>query len=494
LRIIWLISVLCVIVAAPSAARGDGAISAGVTVRGVLEMDQINPELLWDPFKKKWNFDEYGQPVLDDQYPLLWIWARGWWAPVSWLTLRGTLDPGVIQYRSASTTQDTILYGEIPMKEYRHEWTIDGMRPEDSLRATGLVREATVHLDLGPDGFLEISGGKERVRIGDGWIYDDWGFSAQARAHLSRLDAPPLIPWLSVVFPYRYWDDLSNIGHDLMTLSAGLQWRPGPFDSLTIEVSWLRDRARQVGTLLTNVFIADEVSKGHDLVALGLYGVEPSIATDLLWIRLSGEFLLWDILLSGTLIFQYGEAHFNPVNPDQADKRFRMPAFAGGLDAVMPLDGGRWIPGIFVVGVQGVDGAPDLQKASVHLPIFVSLVPYLHHTALLFSGGLDAALASRQSTIMGMDGRGIFATGANLTWRPNDHGNMLMTIAPAWSVGRSPWTGHRFIGVEVDLRATIELGAGFSLEVENDILAGGRYHRGNPLIWRIIAGASWRYE
>ncbi len=494
MRFIWSALALCVLVGTPGAARGDGAVSAGVTVRGVLEMDHINPEILWDPLREKWNFDEFGQPILDDQYPLLWAWVRGWWAPVDWLTFHGTVDPGVIQYRSASTTQDTVLYGEIPLKEYHHGWTIDGMRPEDSLQSTGLVREAAVHLDLGPEGFLEISGGKERVRVGDGWIYDDWGFSAQVRAHLSRLTAPPLVPWIGVVFPYRYWDDLEDIGSRLLTLSAGLEWRPSPFDSLTVEVSWLRDRARQVGALLTNVFIADEISQGHDLVALNLYGLEPPIETDILWIRLSGEALLGDVMLSGTLIFQYGEAHLDPVNPDQADKRIRMPAFAGGLEAILPLDGGAWIPGLFMVGVQGADGDLDLQGTSADLPVFISLVPYLHHTALLFSGGLDAALASRQSTIMGMDGRGIFATGASLAWRPSDRGSIHVTVAPAWSVGRSPWTGRRFVGVEADLRAAMELGAGFSLEVENDLLAGGSYHRGSPLIWRIIAGASWRYE
>jgi len=494
MRILWTILAFSLLAAIPSAARGDGALSAGVTIRGVLEMDHLNPELLWDPLSEKWSFDEYGQPILADQYPLVWAWVAGWWAPVDWLTLHGTVDPGVVQYRSASTTLDTPLFGEIPIKEYEHRWTIDGMSPEDSLQATGLVREAAVHMDLGRDGFLEISGGKERVRIGDGWIYDDWGFSARVRAHLSRLDAPRFVPWLGVVFPYRYWDDLGDVGDRLMALNMGMEWRPGPFDSITLEMAWLRDRARQVGTLLANVFVADEVSKGHQLVALELYGLEPAIEADLLWVRLSGEVLLREVLLTGTFIFQYGEAYLDPESPAKADKRIRMPAFAGGLDAVLPLDGGRWIPGLFAVAVQGVDGDLDLEGASVSLPIFVSLVPYLHHTALLFSGGLDAALASRQSTIMGLDGRGIIAAGVSLTWRPDDQVYAHATAAPAWSVGRSPWTGDRFVGVEVDLRATFELGAGFSAELENDILAGGGYHRDDPLMWRFLGGVAWRYE
>ena len=190
MRIMTGILLFCLLAAAPTAALGDGAVSAGVTVRGILEMDHVNPELLWDPFRERWNFDEYGQPVLDDQYPVFWAWVRGWWAPWDWMTLHGTLDPGVVQYRSASTTLETAIFGEIPVNEYRHEWTIDRMRPMDSFKSTGLVREATVHLDLGPDGFLEISGGKERVRIGDGWIYDDWGFSTMIRAQ------PRCLTWM----------------------------------------------------------------------------------------------------------------------------------------------------------------------------------------------------------------------------------------------------------------------------------------------------------
>ncbi len=480
--------------AAPAVVRGDGAVSVGVTVRGVLEMDHVNPELLWDPLLKKWNFDEYGQPVLDDQYPVLWAWVHGWWAPWDWMTLHGTLDPGVVQYRSASKTQETALFGEIPIKEYRHEWTIDGMHPMDSLEANGMVREAAVHLDVGPGGFLEISGGKERVRIGDGWIYDDWGFSTMIRAHLSRVGAPPLSPWVGVVFPYRNWNDLESIGHRLMTLTAGLEWRPTPFDGLTLEVAWLRDRAQQLGALLANVLVADHMAAGHNLVAMELYGIEPRIESDLLWIRLSGEVMLRRILLSGTVLYQHGSAFHNPMDPAQANRRIEMPAFAGGLDATLALDGGHWIIGAFLVAVQGIEGKIDLKGTSLTLPLFVSLVPYLPHTALLFSGGLDAALASRQATLLGLDGRGIVATGATLVWRPTELVDVNLVTAPAWSVGRSPWTAHRFAGVEVDLRATMNLGAGFSLEIENDILAGGRYYKGHPSVWRLLAGFSWSYE
>jgi hypothetical protein len=410
------------------------------------------------------------------------------------MTLHGTLDPGVFQYRSTSKTVETALFGEIPIKDYRHEWTINGMTPRDSLAATGLVREAAVHLDLGPDGFLEISGGKERVRIGDGWIYDDWGFSTMIRAHLSRLGAPRLSPWVGVVFPYRNWNELESVGHRLMTLTAGLEWRPTPFDGLTIEVAWFRDRARQLGALLANVLAADSVAKGHKLQAMELYGAEPRIESDLLWIRLSGEVMLWRILVTGTVLFQYGKAYHDPLNPAQHDRNIEMPAFAGGLDATLSLDGGHWILGAFMVGVQGLQGSIDVKGTSLTLPIFVSLVPYLPHTALLFSGGLDAALASRQATLLGLDGRGIIASGANLAWRPRDQVEVRLVVAPAWSVGRSPWTSHRFVGVETDLCARMDLGAGFSLELENDIIAGGRYYEGHPLVWRLLGGFSWRYE
>ena len=494
LRLIGPILLLLLACSASGPARGEGAISGGVTLRGVLEMDHINPEILWDPLRQKWNLDEYGQPVLDSQYPLLWTWVRGWWAPWDWMTLHGTLDPGVLQYRAASTTTDTVLFGEVPLKEYRYEWTLDGMSPRDSLAATGLMREAALHLDLGPDGFLEFSGGKERVRIGDGWIYDDWGFSARVRARLSRIGARPVTPSIGVIFPYRYWNKLDSIGTRLMALTAGLEWRPTPFDGLTLEIAWLRDRAQQVGALLTNVLVADELSKGHPLIALEFYGAEPPMEADILWLRLSGQALLWEMMITGTVIFQYGEAYLDPKDPAYADKRIKMPAFAGGLDATLPLADGRWIPGLFLVAVQGIEGELDLKPTSVTLPVFVSLVPYLPHMALLFSGGLDAALASRQTTLMGLDGRGILATGATVTWRPTERLDAHLVIAPAWTLGRSPWTGNRFVGVEVDVRATIDLGAGFSLEVENDILTRGRYHREDALIWRFLSGIAWRHE
>jgi hypothetical protein len=481
IRLITGVFTLCLlgfILLVPSYATCGAGIKSGLYTRWIVEKNHINPYLLEDGETGQWKLKDYGSPILDDSYPLLWLWITGWWSPADFFTLRTTIDPGVVTRRKALNDDG----------EWAPTWTLDGKGPTDYLTSSLMLRELAAHFDIGHEGFIELSLGKERTRLGDGWLYDDYGFKASAKFILSRvMDDVNLVPGLGVLIPERYWDDIST---DSLVAWMSLEWQLSLTDYLSAELIYLRDGSGNVEGMLNSAFAVDHIyKKDNPTAAINFLTDETGALMNLLWLKLGGAGILGPLGVSGRVIGQAGSGRGRAGGA--MGKDLKLWAMSASVEARTLSLYHRLRPKGFMAMVTGMNNAPEPQADSRQIPLFVSLVPFVPLTPILFNSGMDAGLATRQTTLLGVDGRGLISGGLGVDWEPSSKLTIGCQAAPGWTWGASPRTGHRFLGVDTGINLTARLPRGLTLQLEGAVLAGGNYYQGDPTIWRAVAGLAW---
>jgi hypothetical protein len=144
----------------------------------------------------------------------------------------------------------------------------------------------------------------------------------------------------------------------------------------------------------------------------------------------------------------------------------------------------------FLMWLSG-DQPPDLGSAAGgerSWGTFLSLVPFVRHTALFFDGGLNSNLASRQASLLGVGGRGVLGGGAGATWSLRDGLLLHGVVAVLGSDAAAPFTGGRLYGVETDLDLVWEAQEWLDLGLEADLLVPSSFYRDDAPVTRVTVG------
>jgi hypothetical protein len=475
--------------AAPAAGL-DLGVDARTVTRVVVERHLPSEALLYDEAQWEWVPGSYLGLIEDRLYPLAWATASlsASWEP--WLLAVATLDPGVATW--APEHADATTRHGLPASSTAttRRWRLDGLAPADNLERGWLLREAYLELGLGPSQALELTLGKQRWSVLDGWVYDDFGFAFKARLDLDPLVDLPLALEARALLAHRYW---TREAADTPLLDARAAWEWSPGNRLSAGATWAWDRAGFVPRLLTTSAAEAMSEAGSFQQALILSLAEVEGSSTLRWLDAALD-LAWGELTAGLRgAWQAGSTSFTfPGAKKGRQTRVGLPGYATGLDL-------RWQArpelelsafGLWLSGGRALEGTGQVVDA---YGAFVSLVPYLDRTSLFFDGGLAGNLATREASLVGTSGRGVLGggLGAALEW-PNGL-QWRATLAALWSDVAAPFTGGRFYGLEADLGLAWAATDWLDLEAEQALITPGTFYRDERSMWRTTAGIDAHY-
>jgi len=124
---------------------------------------------------------------------------------------------------------------------------------------------------------------------------------------------------------------------------------------------------------------------------------------------------------------------------------------------------------------------------------FLSVVPYLTHTNLFFSGGMNETFSGRQATTAGINRRGVIAPGATFEWEITDELKVGATTAALLSWAKS-LAGGSFYGVEIDVEGSWSILSWLSVSLEYDLLVPGSFFSQRTPIHKLMVGLDLSYE
>jgi hypothetical protein len=383
--------------------------------------------------------------------------------------------------------------------------TLDGDRAllangrpfREEVRATLLVREASVAVSLGRAGFAALRAGRGRYAIGDGLVHDDYGTGVDAALDLSAL-GPPFEVRLAAFQPTRDFPGGVDGISPVALVSAA--WLPSLFEHVGLFGAVRRDRTGSVAELFRGAFVEDAVVRlGGALQGTAEYaGAARSLGRILTSAATAEATLAWGGTtgsvapfrgqrISWTAAVMTGAIDLLRADPTGAPLpeiglsgralHLRWEASAGDRVSVTP-----WF--LYLSGDR-----PPTEKARLGLPAgyagFLGIAPYVTATNLFFGGGLSESFAARQASAPGVNGRGVIAPG--LTVEADLPGGLAAAARGAWLLAedRGPY-GGRVYGTEVDLSATWAIRDWLTVGAEADALFPGDFFLGRDTVFKAV--------
>lgn len=373
----------------------------------------------------------------------------------------------------------------------------NGRPLREELRATLLLREASVTASLGRAGFATLRAGRGRFTVADGLVHDDYGTGAEVALDLAAL-GPPFEVRAALFQPTRDFPG----GVDGLTPVAlvGAAWLPSLFERVGVFAAARRDRTGSVAELFRGAFVEDAVVRlAGELQGTPAYAgasrylarVLTTAATaeaTLAWAGTTGSVTPWrGQRISWTAAVMTGSIDRLRTDPTGAPLpdvslsgralSLRWEASAGDRLTVTP-----WF--LYLSGDR-----PPTEKARLGLPQgyagFLGITPYVTATNLFFGGGLSESFAARQASAPGVNGRGVVAPG--LTVEADLPGGVTAAARGAWLLAedRGPY-GGKVYGTEVDLTAAVALRDWLTVGAEADALFPGDFFLGRDPVYKAI--------
>lgn len=470
----------------------DVGVDARVVTRGVIERNLPSPGLLYDDAAGAWAPGSYLALREDRAFPLVWASASVSAALEPWVLGVVTLDPGMVTW--APEHVDTTTRAGLPATSTRtaRRWRLDGLPPADALERGWMLREVYVELGLLPEQALEVTLGKQRWQVLEGWIYDDHGLGAAARLDLGALIDVPLALEARALLTHRYWE-AALVDLPVFDARATVEWGPG--DRVTGGVALCLDRAGFVPRLLTASSVEGLVEEGSFEQALVLSLAEPTGSSTLGWADAGLELAFDEVEVAVRGALQWGGASFRFPGGGVAAKKTRevkLPGAAAALDVAWHATHRLDLTG-FAVWFSGGRGPSVRDKGNGSYGAFVSLVPFLPYTSLFFDGGMGANLATREAQLVGTSGRGVLGGGLGATLEAPRTLTWAVTLAALGSDAGAPFTNGRFYGVEADLGATWTVTRWLDAGAEVAVLTPGTFYRDERTLLRVTVGLDARY-
>lgn len=466
--------------------------------------------LRYDAQRATFAYERYLAPVNDStQYALL-LGLQAQLSVTPWLSFGFAADSGLLRPADSlpAVDESSLLLPVISTRDERAV-TSNGQRIADEAKSTAFVRQAFVELSAPSTQWLALRGGRIASTTMRGLVYDDFGLGAQLVADFERLNKVPITVELAALLPTRSWD--SGMHSPLLSLRLAYVFSSllSITESIGLSFAYFHDGDDNFGNVLSPLFseIAAEISPtGNQSVVAGLTGAATESSANLYWLALDGCKLIGDFKLAGTAVMGFGSLSIdNPfyglasrLPPALAERLPGEPAvelavlsFAVDLKASYLLTEDLAL-GAFFLYLSGEKNAFSEQRVPEPYGGFLGVVPYLTHTNIFFSGGLNETFSGRQATTSGINGRGVIAFGPQVKWEITDALDVESVVAPLFSPVASISGGH-FYGVETNLEVRYGLFHWMKLSAEYDLLVTGNFFPTKGAIHKVIFGLDLLY-
>ncbi|MCB9555738.1 MAG: hypothetical protein H6707_06505 [Deltaproteobacteria bacterium] len=476
-----------------------------------LRRNLVEHQLRFDVPSNAFDVRGYLTPKIDElSYSFVAV-AGGYLQLTKWLGAGLILNSGQMRPfgRSARfvtlpiSANATGVVGDIywPSTADDSTFTANGQRVSAEARQSYFIDEAFLRFSAtgeSDEPWLRIEVGRRAARIANGLIFNDYGLAIDGTLDLELKDIAPLRFGAQLVFPSRNFER----GYRSPLVELRVNWVLSFLESVGLLFAYFRDGEDNFSDLYQGW--VTELAQGRftqmsaqdhiDEFAAALSAFPRSVG-QIFWFGVRGNKLLGDFLLSGTALLSFGKIEL--FDMELLSRQLRLTeielttlGFAVDLSARYLITDELSI-GLWFLMLSG-EANPLLagQTPGNRYGSFISVVPYLTHTNIFFSGGLNETFNGRSSSSSGINARGVIASGLRATWDPKDFElsfNAAALLSDQPSIGRS-----RFYGVEFDMQARYEVTKWLNLAAEYDVLLPGDFFLEHRVIHQALIGIDFK--
>ncbi len=444
------------------------------------------------------------------------------WEATSWLGFRLDLDSGLVRWQAFPTVVEVCPSTSTPSglatvgsgtcvtgqraflqttQDGSRELTSNGQSFSQEASQTTFIRQLYADVSAGRAGAFHARLGRQRLRIADGFVYDDWGLGLDLDLDVGAF-GPPFAFSASVFYPSRAWPTGTDWSHPAVAFTA--EWTPSLGEWLGIWGAWSSDTTGDAGTILRQGVVEGQMvelasttpgsvpyrAASRRLAALLNAPVTGN--TSLGWAGISGrlELSTW-----GEVRFTAGTS-FGTVGTVAASGGVGVPAEVSALGWLLSArltaqPGAGFTVSPFLVWLTG--GSPPSSQqvldGSGSWAGFLAISPYITATNLFFQGGIAESYADRRASGSGVNARGVVAPGVQVGWSPGHGFDATLKAAWLWADEPGGFGGSSY-GPEVDLNVSWSPWRWISFLAEADVLALGDFFQGQGVARKFILGVN----
>ncbi|HET8723478.1 MAG TPA: hypothetical protein VFM53_04680 [Anaeromyxobacteraceae bacterium] len=501
---------------------GDGPLwaRAGLAARYTLQAAIPSTLVLYDVASLSYAASAYLAPGPSQGYASGLAFVSAGWEPLSWLGFRLDVDTGLVRSQSfpatttvcpsaaspsglapvGSATCDAPARYVLQTTAYGpSEITSNGQSFADEASQTAFIRQLYAEVVAGRAGAFHARLGRQRLRVADGFVYDDWGLGLDLDLDLGAI-GPPFAFSASVFYPSRAWP--TGTAWKYPVVAATAEWTPSLGEWVGVWGAWSRDASGDAASVLRQGLVQNQVlellqtspgSAAYRAASRRLAVLQNASTTgtsNLGWLGASGRL---DLAGWGDVRFTLGAA-FGTVGSA---------AGAAGGSASVPVlgwlatarltaqPGGGWTLSPFLIWLTG-DSLPSTQQilsGSGTWNGFLAISPYVTATNLFFQGGISESYADRRTSGSGVNARGVVAPGIQVGFTPGHGVDLVAKAAWLWADEASGFGGVSY-GPEVDLNASWSPWRWLAVLAEADVLALGNFFPQGGVARRFIVGVN----
>ena len=520
------LALLLCLLPSPASAVEELQVELGLFNRFTLRRHQIERLLRYSVANQAFDTAAYQAPGVNEAYYSFLLSAGLYLEPTRWLGLGLQLDSGEVNPTGRLPEEGSIpltsglgsVLGDPPTltTEDRRLVTASGQPIGDEARSTLFVRQAFVRLAAPETAWLEARAGRIATEAVSSLVYNDFALGGQITLDLERLRDWPWRVTARALLPTRAWD--TGLRSPLAELRVDYVFTSllSLVESVGLTFAYFHDGDSNFGQLfhpyLSEAAVVSQPGLDpalhKDLFGVALATALPSRG-DIFWVGIDGDKLWGDLMISGTVLLEVGHLSlenpfyplFSRVPPERLPRliprseTIELSTLGVAVDLTLryPISERLELGGfaLYLSGEQNpfLSGDRSLSRYNS----FLGVVPYITHTNLFFSGGMNQTFSGRQASTSGVNGRGVVAAGAEVGWEITDKARCGSTAAVLVAPVASMTDGHLY-GVELDLEGSYALLEQVKLSLEYDLLVPGGFFPGSDVIHKLLVGLDLTYE
>ncbi len=498
-------------------------VRAGLAARYTGQAAIPSTQVLFDEAGQVFATGLYLTPGASEGYASGLVFVSAGWEATSWLGFRLDVDSGLVRAQSFPTTvvvctSSTSPSGLAPEStgactttarlalatttDGPSEVTSNGLTFPEEASQTAFIRQVYAEVTAGRAGAFHARLGRQRLRIADGFVYDDWGLGLDVDLDVGAF-GPPFAFSVSAFYPSRAWP--TGTAWKYPAVAATAEWTPSLGEWVGLWGAWSSDATGDAASILQQGLVEGQVVE-LEATAPGsvayraasrrlavLLNSPGSGTTSLGWAGVSGRLELssWS-----EVRFTAGAA-FGTVGTTTAESAgtavaVEVPALGWLLSARLTgQPGSGFTVSPFFVWLTG-DSPPSSQQIASGSGTwggFLAISPYITATNLFFQGGIAESYADRRASGSGVNARGVIAPGLQVGWTPGHGFDATIKAAWLWADQPSGFGGSSY-GPEVDLNLSWSPWHWLSVLAEADVLAMGDFFPDQGLARKFILGVN----
>ena len=250
---------------------------AGLAARYTFQGALPSTQLLFDQAGQVFASGLYLTPGPSQGYASGLVFVSAGWEATSWLGFRLDVDSGLVRSQSFPDTVETCASltspsGLAPVgggacngpgrfllattTSGPREITSNGLTFQEEASQTAFIRQLYAEVDAGPAGAFHARLGRQRLRIGDGFVYDDWGLGLDLDLDVGAF-GPPFAFSASVFYPSRAWPTGSEWRYPAVAMTA--EWTPSLGEWIGVWGAWSSDRTGDAAPVLQQGLLEGQV-------------------------------------------------------------------------------------------------------------------------------------------------------------------------------------------------------------------------------------------